>query len=225
MAPKSAVSCSLLLALVWLVIGGWLGTSEGENISIQYVIIHSSSNGSSASSEATPAYEATSAASSEATRDSAPSLVRMPMRAEASFALFYQHQIPGHPGKDYPILAHVPASDFRCQQAGYFADEYSGCQVIHICQEDGRKTESFLCPNGTIFNQLFLVCDWWFNVDCSKSRDYYARVLSSSADVDPRTQQRNAFADPAGVQDAYQRSYRRRRHAFFATTTYNTVLR
>ena len=28
---------------------------------------------------------------------------------------------------------------------------------------------SFLCPNGTLFNQQFFVCDWWFNVDCSKS--------------------------------------------------------
>ena len=26
---------------------------------------------------------------------------------------------------------------------------------------------SFLCPNGTLFNQQYFICDWWFNVDCS----------------------------------------------------------
>ena len=28
---------------------------------------------------------------------------------------------------------------------------------------------SFLCPNGTIFNQEYFTCDWWFNVDCADS--------------------------------------------------------
>ena len=27
---------------------------------------------------------------------------------------------------------------------------------------------SFLCPNGTLFNQQYFICDWWFNVDCSQ---------------------------------------------------------
>ena len=26
---------------------------------------------------------------------------------------------------------------------------------------------SFLCPNGTLFQQQYFICDWWFNVDCS----------------------------------------------------------
>ena len=26
---------------------------------------------------------------------------------------------------------------------------------------------SFLCPNGTIFNQDQFTCDWWFNVRCT----------------------------------------------------------
>ena len=34
---------------------------------------------------------------------------------------------------------------------------------------------SFLCPNGTIFNQEKLVCDAWFNVDCTQD------VISSDA--------------------------------------------
>lgn len=45
-------------------------------------------------------------------------------------------------------------------------------QVFHICEE-GRKI-SFLCPNGTIFQQSELTCDWWFKVNCLGSSGYYA---------------------------------------------------
>merc|ERR1719312_1650397 len=30
----------------------------------------------------------------------------------------------------------------------------------------GLSKYSFLCPNGTIFNQNYFICDWWFNFDC-----------------------------------------------------------
>lgn len=33
--------------------------------------------------------------------------------------------------------------------------------------------QSFMCPNGTIFNQEISVCSWWFNVDCGKSEQFY----------------------------------------------------
>merc|ERR1712106_529396 len=32
----------------------------------------------------------------------------------------------------------------------------------------------FLSPNGTIFNQQYFVCDWWFNVDCSLAEELYS---------------------------------------------------
>lgn len=44
-------------------------------------------------------------------------------------------------------------------------------KVFHVCH-DGRKF-SFLCPNGTIFDQKVFVCNWWFNVDCAASKDLY----------------------------------------------------
>ncbi|KAG7160699.1 U-scoloptoxin(01)-Er1a-like 15 [Homarus americanus] len=53
----------------------------------------------------------------------------------------------------------------------YIAPE-AGYQVFHICQADGRS-DSFLCPNGTIFNQQFFVCDWWYNFDCSTAPQFY----------------------------------------------------
>lgn len=30
-----------------------------------------------------------------------------------------------------------------------------------------------MCPNGTIFQQSQLICDWWFKVDCSRSTELY----------------------------------------------------
>ena len=33
---------------------------------------------------------------------------------------------------------------------------------------------SFLCPNGTLFNQENFVCEYWFNVDCSQAESFYA---------------------------------------------------
>lgn len=89
--------------------------------------------------------------------------------------------IPGDgvPGEDYPILSstNIPDTGFSCEAQGlpgYFADtaEEAGCQVFHICQDDGTQ-DSFLCPNGTVFNQMFFVCDWWFNVDCAASDQFF----------------------------------------------------
>ncbi|XP_047483883.1 uncharacterized protein LOC125035478 [Penaeus chinensis] len=82
----------------------------------------------------------------------------------------------GVPGEDYPILASVPDTGFSCEDQefpGYYADTApeAGCQVFHICQFDGRH-DAFLCPNGTIFNQQYFVCDWWFNVDCAASEQF-----------------------------------------------------
>merc|ERR1719220_3089015 len=79
--------------------------------------------------------------------------------------------VPGVPGEDYPIYAEVPESAFSCEgqvEGGYYADEEAECQVFHICAAEEAKY-SFLCPNGTIFNQENFICDWWFNVDCAES--------------------------------------------------------
>lgn len=43
--------------------------------------------------------------------------------------------------------------------------------MFHIC-DNGRKV-SFLCPNGTVFRQSHLICDWWFRVDCERSIELY----------------------------------------------------
>ena len=41
-----------------------------------------------------------------------------------------------------------------------------------MCQPNGN-VDSFLCPNGTMFNQQYFVCDWWYNVDCGAQPSFY----------------------------------------------------
>lgn len=52
-----------------------------------------------------------------------------------------------------------------------------GCQGYHVCLLDplaGTKyPTSFLCPNGTLFQQQIFNCDWWYNVDCAASEGLY----------------------------------------------------
>jgi len=94
--------------------------------------------------------------------------------------------VPGVPGEDYPILAEAPETEFSCEgqvNGGYYADPEAECQVFHICSDDGQggmTKYSFLCPNGTIFNQGYFICDWWFNVDCSEAE---ALAESRNAEV------------------------------------------
>lgn len=69
-------------------------------------------------------------------------------------------------------------------------------QVFHICVAAGQKI-SFLCPNGSIFNQKVLVCDWWYDVDCRisnevaelseevlKSQEYHQQQLQEVANFE-----------------------------------------
>ncbi|XP_069690511.1 U-scoloptoxin(01)-Cw1a-like [Periplaneta americana] len=76
---------------------------------------------------------------------------------------------------DYPIYNEVPDNlSFSCSDKvpGYYADPEAQCQVWHWCLPSGRKF-SFLCPNGTVFNQNYRVCDWYYNVDCPAAPEKY----------------------------------------------------
>ncbi|KAJ8724468.1 hypothetical protein PYW08_015942 [Mythimna loreyi] len=87
---------------------------------------------------------------------------------------------PGRPGLDYPILTTIPTTSFDCKTQrykGFFADPETRCQVWHYCDLNGGQA-SFLCPNGTIFSQAGLTCDWWFNVKCASTTQLY--VLNES---------------------------------------------
>ena len=90
--------------------------------------------------------------------------------------------IPGVAGEDYPVYSSPPDTGFSCEgrvQGGKYADPGAECQVaglnspcalsgslqvFHFCAladtEGGLSTYSFLCPNGTMFQQQYFVCDW-----------------------------------------------------------------
>lgn len=70
----------------------------------------------------------------------------------------------------WPTLDALPnATNFNCTSktfSGFYADTATGCQVFHRCNAGHRN--SYLCPKTTVFNQLTLVCDYVYNVDCSR---------------------------------------------------------
>ena len=85
--------------------------------------------------------------------------------------------------------------------------------MFHICTADsqgGLSKYSFLCPNGTIFNQNYFICDWWFNFDCSEAENLYSineDIAAERAEIDAAASDSlNAYAAPptdyAGALDA-----------------------
>jgi len=81
--------------------------------------------------------------------------------------------VPGEPGIDYPIYNVAPNTGFSCdgRVKGLYSDPGAECQAWHFCLDD--RSWTFLCPNGTIFNQELFTCVWWFNFDCSTAESLY----------------------------------------------------
>ncbi|XP_062550948.1 uncharacterized protein LOC134215866 isoform X2 [Armigeres subalbatus] len=96
---------------------------------------------------------------------------------EAAIGYNLRSALPGEPDVDYPILGHIPETSFKChgRQDGYYADVEARCQVFRVCAntDDSGSGFAFLCPNGTLFNQKYFVCDWYMNVRCEESENYY----------------------------------------------------
>ena len=118
-----------------------------------------------------------------------------------------QSSVPGTPGEDYPIYAEVPETAFLCDgqvDGGYYADPEAECQAFHICSADGQgglAKYSFLCPNGTIFNQNYFICDWWFNFDCAEAETLFSKndeIAAERAALDEAASNADAsYAAPA----------------------------
>ena len=96
--------------------------------------------------------------------------------------------IPGAPGQDYPTFSSAPPTSFSCEGlvTGYYADQETDCQAYHVCGADQARTapiSTLLCPNGTLYNQQYFVCDWWFNVDCSVVSSFYPELPTISIKI------------------------------------------
>ncbi|XP_067125934.1 uncharacterized protein [Centruroides vittatus] len=88
---------------------------------------------------------------------------------------FGPSSVPGRAGADYPNYSEIPYTKFNCREfkmPGFYADMDTGCQIFHTCDMDMRR-HSFMCPNGTIFNQEFFTCDWWYNVKCDDAKNFF----------------------------------------------------
>lgn len=115
----------------------------------------------------------------------------------------FRESIPGEPELDYPIFDKIPKTAFTCDDKidGYYADVEARCQVFHVCitlPSVGDRVaikNSFLCPNGTIFNQETFACQWWPDVECALSPNFFdlneaiGKVPESAAKKDIEQQQ------------------------------------
>merc|ERR1711923_540194 len=122
-----------------------------------------------------------------------------------------QSAVPGVPGEDYPIYAEVPETAFSCDGqvgGGYYGE--GECQVFHISTADGAgglAKYSFLCPNGTVFNQNYFICDWWFNFHCAEAEGLYSlndEYAAERAALDASASDAQAdYAAPAAADPGY----------------------
>ncbi|XP_055928364.1 uncharacterized protein LOC129959520 [Argiope bruennichi] len=85
----------------------------------------------------------------------------------------------------------IPKTSFSCvnKKIGeYYADAESYCQVYHVCvpgMNNKPSLISFVCPNGTIFNQATKVCTPFDRVDCRLTKFHEASIIPDiPADTD-----------------------------------------
>ena len=76
---------------------------------------------------------------------------------------------------------------------------------------------SFLCPNGTIFNQEIFTCVWWFDFDCDTAAGLYD-LNDSLYEAAPEGQQRPpARPRPQQPRDSIQLNFNGILHTGFIT--------
>ncbi|TRY62608.1 hypothetical protein TCAL_03993 [Tigriopus californicus] len=85
------------------------------------------------------------------------------------------------------LLAQPLSLGFSCEarEYGYYADVSNNCQIFHIClpieDDAGSVIEtaqwSFICGNGTIFDQQTLTCNYELDaVPCDAAESLYNTV-------------------------------------------------
>lgn len=97
--------------------------------------------------------------------------LRQPLTAAEVETILSSRDANAYPQYDVNSLPRTTFSCAQQSQPGYYADVETQCQVFHRCDLQGNLT-TYICVNTTIFNQLTLVCDAWYNVDCGLSGEY-----------------------------------------------------
>ncbi|GAV01777.1 hypothetical protein RvY_12433 [Ramazzottius varieornatus] len=70
----------------------------------------------------------------------------------------------------FPTYATPPQTSFSCSNVnlpGFYADPETQCQVIRRCTLSNYMF-SYICPNGTVFDQAAQGCAYWYNVNCPR---------------------------------------------------------
>lgn len=81
-----------------------------------------------------------------------------------------QTEIPPVEELPYPTYSYIPETRFDCNNRwGFYADPETSCQVFHLCKYSSKISASFLCTNGTLFQQNHPQrCDHWYKVKCTQ---------------------------------------------------------
>ncbi|XP_076368624.1 uncharacterized protein LOC143255992 isoform X2 [Tachypleus tridentatus] len=120
--------------------------------------------------------------------------------------------VHGQPGIDYPNYKEVPETSFSCKDqlyTGLYADVETQCQAYHVCYSENRVA-NFLCASGTVFNQKILTCDYWYNVECEESPNYYY-LNGQTEDVSQQLHTGSQPQQQTGYQPQQQTGYQPQR--------------
>lgn len=78
-----------------------------------------------------------------------------------------------NPQKEFLIFYFVTVNGSFMMKSFHYLIFKLDFQVFHICEVGGAK-HSFLCPSGSVFNQKYLVCDWWYDFVCENVQDLFS---------------------------------------------------
>jgi hypothetical protein len=80
-------------------------------------------------------------------------------------------------------------------------------KAYHTCHDgrEGHQGASFLCTNGTIFNQKEFACDWWYNVHCEEATNYYH--LNADPEHNPFIPKKKPELEEHAAPDAHYKKF------------------
>ncbi|KAB7496695.1 hypothetical protein Anas_03239, partial [Armadillidium nasatum] len=111
--------------------------------------------------------------------DNVPSFAaKMFVVREAPFEYYPPHYDDYNPHRP-KLTVQIPRTKFYCEEQKYPPRNIRGLDMFHLCVPSsvGSTLTSYLCPNGTLFDQSILQCNYWYNVDCESSvSDYDANL-------------------------------------------------